>query len=557
MSKRERQQAPAISQKRTNSYPSLQRSIESLRSSSEELRVPEIGMVRIESPSLASSESSSPLNSDMPIAGINFKAAPSHRTALPRGSPGERYASRAMPSDRQQHLTQSVLSSHKNVITNGLASPQSLRDHSLDVELPASSSSFQTRLPDTFPEFLTGDVYIRCTIVRPHKQWRLHSAVLARHSSWFARFIRERQAISETEDWFSFTLEKVVDRIVLVSHTYVSEGDQPISRALQSTDLPGDFEVKNEVGKIGNPEKTLLENFSTNIESPEFTTKVEQDDVAAIVVVYNQILGAFYNIAPRIIATDIKTATSQAEELIKVAQYLGCAHLVSSHIGNALLQYRQSLYEAILDDPARYLLVALSLENEFIYTESLIHLIGAHPCWPWPTKRSALADKMHQLIAKRSRELDLQVLEAERELLLLTITTMRGVPYSAESYSQFDTWFVVQLFRDTLTNAFRQHDASSPSLKRGSLFRKIRVGGSTYMAYEDVRRMVQAVMPSAVETLGEDLRILKEFASGIVEHLARNQLSLDVEEHKVGWLTCVKVEKEDVPWRAGAIDLEI
>lgn len=63
--------------------------------------------------------------------------------------------------------------------------------------------------------------------------------------------------------------------------------------------------------------------------------------------------------------------------------------------------------------------------------------------------------------------------------------------------------------------------------------------------------MVKQVMPSAVETLGEDLTMLKEYASGIVKNLARNGLSLYVEEYKVGWLTCVKVEMGDIPWRTG------
>ncbi|KZM19510.1 hypothetical protein ST47_g9423 [Ascochyta rabiei] len=405
-----------------------------------------------------------------------------------------------MPSNSRRHLTQPALTTQTSVVTNDLPSPQPLRELS-----PGDGT---------------------CDTVRPPRQWQLHSAVLTRNSPWFARSIREQQAASKTADWLLFALEKINDRFVLVAQN--PEGDRPISRKPDS-------------------DETLLKECQSKCISQRAKTKIIQDDI----VVYEQVFGSFYNIAPRIEATNVKTATSQAKALVKIAQDLGCIHLISSHVGNALLQHRQSLYKAILDDPPRYLLLASALENEFIYAESLIHLIGAHPCWPWPTKQSALPDTIRQLIVKKSRELDMQVLETERELLLLTITTKRGIPYSAESHSQFDTWFVVQMFRDTLTNVFRQHDASKPSLKRGNLFRKIRADGSTYMAYEDVRRMVQAVMPSAVETLGEDLRILKEFASEIVENLARNELSLDVEENKVGWLTCAKVEKEYIPWRAG------
>lgn len=72
------------------------------------------------------------------------------------------------------------------------------------------------------------------------------------------------------------------------------------------------------------------------------------------------------------------------------------------------------------------------------------------------------------------------------------------------------------------------------------------------MAYEKVRAMVQRAMPSAVDVLQEDLGLLKEFASREVQDLTRNELSLDVEENKVGWLTCAKIERADIPWRAEA-----
>lgn len=197
----------------------------------------------------------------------------------------------------------------------------------------------------------------------------------------------------------------------------------------------------------------------------------------------------------------------------------------------------------------------MALENDFIYSEALIHIIGAYPCWPWLTKASALPDDIRGLIARKSKGLDNEVLEVERELLLLTIVIdARRVPFSPEIASQFDTWFVIQLFRDTLAGVLREHDKSKPSLKRSSLFRKIRAGGSRYMVYEEVRRMVQRVMPSAVEELDENLSILKAKASQIVEDLARNEASLDVEENKVGWLTCVKIGKEDIPWRTRGED---
>lgn len=50
------------------------------------------------------------------------------------------------------------------------------------------------------------------------------------------------------------------------------------------------------------------------------------------------------------------------------------------------------------------------------------------------------------------------------------------------------------------------------------------------MKYEEVRKMVRRVMPSAVEELDENLDILKAKASKVVQDLAKNELSLDVRE---------------------------
>lgn len=71
------------------------------------------------------------------------------------------------------------------------------------------------------------------------------------------------------------------------------------------------------------------------------------------------------------------------------------------------------------------------------------------------------------------------------------------------------------------------------------------------MAPGEVRRLMVRVMLSAAGSLEEDLGMLKECASGVVEGLARNELCLDVEGGRVGCLTCVKVGKGDIQWRAG------
>jgi hypothetical protein len=423
----------------------------------------------------------------------------------------------------QVHSTDTTTDSSQCLHQLAVITPAGLPSPVSSEGLTPSLSPRQVQPQDDLTVCQSGDTIIDTDLKIPHKQWRLQSAVLARHSSWFRQSIQEQQAASNTsKDKLTYLITAIEGQVRLIPQGPTL--DVPSTLRAAEDEQPGTLGIKVEDG-------------------------VESAAHEAIVNIYDQIFKAFDGFPPHISDTDIETATAEAKQLSKVAQDLGCVHLTSSHIGNALLQHRQSLYKAILADPPKYLLLAIALENDFIYVESLIHVIGANPCWPWPTKRASLPDLIIQLITRKSAELDKEVAEVERELLLLTILTTRGVPFSSEISSQFDTWFVIQLFRDTIASVLREHDKSKPSLRRGSLFRKIKQGGSAYMAYEDVRRMLRSVMPSAVEELDENLNILKTHASEIVEDLARNELSLDVEENKVGWLTCVKIGQGDIPWK--------
>jgi hypothetical protein len=80
------------------------------------------------------------------------------------------------------------------------------------------------------------------------------------------------------------------------------------------------------------------------------------------------------------------------------------------------------------------------------------------------------------------------------------------------------------------------------------MYREISLG--SYMPSEEMRRLMGLIMPGAVEGLEEDSGMLKELASEIVAEVAKNELMLDVEVHHIGYLTCIKMGKEIIPWRA-------
>lgn len=48
--------------------------------------------------------------------------------------------------------------------------------------------------------------------------------------------------------------------------------------------------------------------------------------------------------------------------------------------------------------------------------------------------------------------------------------------------------------------------------------------------------------------LGNDLKLLKRYASRIIEELEKNHLMVDVDSEGIGYLICVEVEAGYVPW---------
>jgi hypothetical protein len=335
----------------------------------------------------------------------------------------------------------------------------------------------------------------------------------------------------------AYTIEEADDKILLIQQQ--ATGEWPIIRDTKS-DIPSDVTIK-------------VENEDSDSKAAPGITP----DRTAIVDMYNQVFSAFYNVAINIPTANIAASINHSEQLTKIADGLGCLENLpnlTSQMNATLFQHRHTLFRAIKNDPARWLLLSLSLKNESIYKESLIHMCGAHPCWPWPTLRSSLPEGIRHLITTKSSKLNQRCAEVERELLLLTIHVGRGTNNHAVSpltNSEFDTWFIVSMFRSVLGQELTSLDNNrKKSLLRGNMIRKIKKGEG-YMPYEDMRRMMEQVMPSVVQNLSEDLAMMTREASIYVEDLARNECLLDVEAQKVGWLTCVKIEEEDIPWGTG------
>lgn len=411
-------------------------------------------------------------------------------------------------------------------------------------KLTSSSLSLVTcNGPDAFPLFQNGDVIITSKRDAPYIRFQLHSDILIQHSAWFRNSfnINPREHYST---WYAYSIETEGDKVQLVRR-----------------DIQGDYAIIHNNGRDISTEPILkVEQYpngelsdntnQTTAECERPIASTELPNELSPIGLCQQVLATFYNIRPQMCDEDIGITLVQAERLTKIAKELGCLNLIRADISFALSQYGKKLFLSIKFDPPRWICLAIALEDGLIYKEALIHLVGAHPKWPWRhSKRAMLPPDLHQLIAKKSKVIDQMCLEAERDLLMLTIE-VGGKPVSCEHRKAIETWVLVQIFRDEVAAILRSQQGSDKwPLVKGKLYRKLHRGGSAYMDYErTLRRCTQIFSEANWRDLGDDLNNLKEYVSAIVEKLAKNELMIDPEADNIniGYLTCVDVQKEDV-----------
>ncbi|KAH8633010.1 hypothetical protein IG631_11644 [Alternaria alternata] len=138
---------------------------------------------------------------------------------------------------------------------------------------------------DIFPNFETGNVFIETELVTPPKQWRLHSNVLARFSSWFARALSSMAATAVGATWATYIIEEADGKILLIQQQ--ATGERPVIRDTRS-DIPRGIAIKVETEDSDSKAVPGI--------TPDRTT---------IIDICNQVFSAFYNVEMDILTTNI------------------------------------------------------------------------------------------------------------------------------------------------------------------------------------------------------------------------------------------------------------
>lgn len=259
---------------------------------------------------------------------------------------------------------------------------------------------------------------------------------------------------------------------------------------------------------------------------------------------------------PEIDSEDIGNALSQVEALSKIAHVSADSFLLRlrPYLSNHLLQFGSGLFRAILQEPPRWLLLSLQLQCPLIFKEAVIHLVGRYPHYPWSTPASKLPQPVNELIVKKVEELRALKTSVDHKLLFNNSITIddKALSIAELEKSNFDTWFIVQLWRDWYCTSVGKNDPLTLD-GAGVTYRLIAKGGGAYLDTLTVYlKMIEfkskdfgSWNPRGVE---EDMTIMKGYAQETVKALVVNQSTLDIEESGIKYLTCIKVENDELPW---------
>lgn len=321
---------------------------------------------------------------------------------------------------------------------------------------------------------------------------------------------------------------------------------------------------------------------------------------------YDNLFRIFYNYSPSIHPTDIAIAYSESKSLLFLADMYDALPVVGSRIDHHLLRFSSRLFKQIAKYPPSYLRLGFLARSRIIFTEALIHVVGQ-----WPVAHSYLTstpgyeipDSVMELIEDKADELDELKAKVEARLFRLTLTTSRGERVTPAN--DYLGWLAISLFRQWLaenttpppapilkptshTSSRSQpvgpnngtghsrtasgETASQPSNRPqptpATSGRVYRLLGSTnpevYLPHDDLKRFLKLSPSSGSSSSSsghysrDNLRRferkvdeMKNLARDIVKPLIRNCLELDLRAEAGGglpYLTCTKIEEEDLPW---------
>ncbi|OQV02088.1 hypothetical protein CLAIMM_07338 [Cladophialophora immunda] len=376
-----------------------------------------------------------------------------------------------------------------------------------------------------FPRFLDGDVLV---VISPTQIYKLHSQVLAAHSSVFAEDIASNPGPR---------LNAQARRDNAVAYRF------EFKRALEENQF-GEF-VRVEINESGRVVGPVLHIVLPDIENGKATDHSNR--------AWDWLFGIFYNREPVFDDSSLATVLSCVVALIECAESVGSSDHVRDVVDLALMRQDNVLWTSILGNPHVWIELGRRVRSPAIYSEAAIHLIGQ-----WSTiadeEKNRISEDIRAILERKATELSLAKEAIELRILGHYPTFMRraaadkpGRPsYSSDIYM----WMCVCFFRQWFTQNISDDRTRRAPDGGLNFYTALHEGGGTYLTHMDFQEFHKYFPMSikACHVLEANMGILKEDMKFFVADLMVEHTHLKRDKNEIHWLTCAKIKKEDMPW---------
>ena len=262
------------------------------------------------------------------------------------------------------------------------------------------------------------------------------------------------------------------------------------------------------------------------------------------------------------------------EEVLFLANNLDSTFTVKASFSTLFNGYiaHRSLWQAIADDPIRWLLIGLDLQEILIYNEAFIHVAGNFSAWPWSTPKTKIPEAILAAMSAKYERILRARASIDQSLSLLNFLKRKNLHIGKRSKTEITkrsssavAYEILALWRDWVLGHLAElystsqertkfpHDnckhSSEECLTVAGFYRILAQSGDAYLptSFLTTKTWAKRVSRGDEGDMHSDLNLLKQEAANLVTPLVTSSLQFEGRA-KLGYLTCIKVEDSDIPW---------
>ncbi|RMZ83677.1 hypothetical protein DV738_g1031, partial [Chaetothyriales sp. CBS 135597] len=372
-----------------------------------------------------------------------------------------------------------------------------------------------------FPKYLDGDVGITVTMSR---MYQLHSSVLRRYSPFFAELLVNPPRL---------TAKARHDHLPAFRLELVGAGPQNVGRFVRKR--------VTESGRVAdsNPMDLLGMDASRHAEQQARY--------------WDWLFLSFYGKAPEFDDTNLATVLQGCMGLVDVAESVGTVDHVREIVDLALLRQDDVLWQSIAVNPPAWAELGRRVHSPTIFREGVTHLVGKWQTLD-PAAKASLHEDTRRLCERKAAELELgkeaiemRILGHYPTFLCREASDRPGRPsYANDIYM----WMCVAFFRQWFAQAISDGRTRKAPDGGYEFYQLLDRAGQAYLHHYDFQHFHRyfPMSSKACNVLEANMRVLKQDIRHFVSDLLRVRVHVNQLEHKINWLTCTVVDKEDLPW---------